>query len=114
MPIFAPQGYRVRWRGSIERGTRGKLLTGPQIFIPLSSLYPLTVGCLGGSLSHQVRHIFLVSGAACINIVSAIGGLDQVNMGIDESRQYSFAMQIYEFGVSATNAADFVVVANSQ
>jgi hypothetical protein len=35
-------------------------------------------------------------------------------MSIDEARQYSFAMQIYEFGVSATNAAYLVIVANRQ
>src|SRR5260221_166696 len=98
--------------GNIQRGPAGKLLAGPEIFVPLSSLYPLTGRRLSGPLSYQVSHFIFVYGSTRVDIVGAIGGFNQVNMGINEAGQYSFAVQVYQFGVSTPYTPYFVIVAH--
>src|SRR5258706_10004537 len=100
--------------GNIERGPAGKMLAGPEIFVPLSSLYPLAGRRLRGPLSYQVSHFIFVCGSTRVDIVGAIGGFNQVNMSIDEAGQYSFAVQVYQFGVSTPYTPYFVVIAHRQ
>src|SRR5579875_2950470 len=82
------------WRGGVQRGFRREMLSGPEILVPVTALNPLSGRSLCGPCAHQFRYLLLALTGSGIDIVCAIGGIQQVDMGIDEAGKDGSALEI--------------------
>src|SRR6266568_1129092 len=100
--------------GSVKRGPGGKVLARPEVLIPMSAEYPSPTWCLHCTQAYQCCYLILIYTCSCIDVVSTMGGIHQVNMGIDKAGEDSSAVQVCEFRVLATHATHLIVVAYCQ
>src|SRR5579875_1151278 len=80
--------------GGVQRGFRWEMLSGPEILVPVTALNPLSGGCLHGPRAYQPRYLLLALTGSGVDVVYAIGGVQQVNMGIDETGENGSALEI--------------------
>src|SRR5215469_7940188 len=114
MTVFAPQGHRMFRRGSVKGCPAGEVLPRPGILVPLASEYPMARRGLHRPLAHKLYYVVLARTCCSVDIVRTIGGGEQVNMGVDETRQHCFAAQVYQFGMPVTDATHLIVVSHGQ
>src|SRR5579885_85387 len=98
------------WRGGIKRGLCRKMLSRPEVLVPLAALNPLSGGRLLRSLAHQFRYLVLALAAGCVDIIRAIGGVDKMNMRVDKAGQHCLPAQVNDLSVSISHAPHLVII----
>src|SRR5579875_1363445 len=81
-------------RSGVQRSFRRELLSWPAILVPVTALNPLPGRSLCGPCAYQFRYLLLALASPGVNVVRAIGGIQQVDMGIDEAGENGSALEI--------------------
>src|SRR5436305_4190670 len=109
MSIFAPEDNGMVWSDGIQRSLCGKIAIGPEIFIPLPSLHPAARWRLSSTLTHQLCHLIFAYACAGIDMICTKSRTEQVNMGIDKTRQDGFPPQIEHLSKTPSHASYLVI-----
>src|ERR1019366_5473234 len=114
MAVFAPERYWMVGSCAIERCAGGEISAGPEILVPMSSHYPVSLWRMGGTFTYHCRHGVLTDAISSVDMVGALSCIKQVNMSIDKAWQHGSSLQIYQFGMLASHTSYLVVCAHCQ
>src|SRR5579859_2754255 len=114
MPILAPQRDGMLGRRRIKRGFGGKLIGGPEVFVPARATYPTPLWNLCSTFSHQTGYLFLAFAGSSIDAQETMGGPQQVDMCVDKTRQHGSTTQVYHFRMLPSKPAHFVILTYRQ